>query len=231
VIVTRLVQVAVAGAAAPCSPAGEPIGTRKVCVTRAWTASEEGEIVLCHQMSPPRQTATLPEITVPSVRLLPRVSNSGIMFSRSRANVEGRFVEWHGPYPIGELLDNCLQQGVDLPPDSQGVYVVSKRSWDGTPTLACDPLYVGSTTGNSARFRTRVGDLIADMFGFFTTETAHHSGGQSLHKFCKESGIHPNQLYISWLSDCACVRCEEVRLYQQLRPKLNRKCPTQCNLH
>jgi len=170
-------------------------------------------------------------LTAPSRGLLPRLSDSGIMCSRSGGSSEGRFVGWHGPYPIAELLDRCLQQGFDLPPDSHGVYVVSKRCWEGTPTLACDPLYVGSTTGNSARFRTRVGDLIADMFGFFTTETAHHSGGQSLYRFCQENGIHPNHLFIGWLSDCACLRCEEVRLYKELRPKLNRKCPTRCSLH
>jgi hypothetical protein len=36
---------------------------------------------------------------------------------------------------------------------------------------------VGGNTGGAARFCTRIGDLVADMHGFFGNETGHHSGG------------------------------------------------------
>jgi hypothetical protein len=60
------------------------------------------------------------------------------------------------------------------------VYIVSRRQWSKTPTDAAEPLYVGGNTGGAARFCTRIGDLVADMHGFFGNETGHHSGGITL---------------------------------------------------
>jgi hypothetical protein len=58
--------------------------------------------------------------------------------------------------------------------NGKSVYLISrKNNWwkrpNDKPTKECEPLYVGSTTGKSKRFRTRIGDLIADMFGFTIT--------------------------------------------------------------
>jgi len=108
-------------------------------------------------------------------------------------------MSWSGPFTIGELLKKCLDNSFPRPSESSGVYLISRKSWEGQPSEGCDPLYVGSNTGESKRFRTRLGDLIADMFGFFGTETGHHSGGQTLHGYCMQEKMNPKELYIGWL--------------------------------
>jgi hypothetical protein len=140
-------------------------------------------------------------------------------------------MKWIGPYTIDELLDGMLNKTIPKPPDSQSVYLISLKSWTTTPTSACAPLYVGSNTGKSKRFRTRVGDLVADAFGFFTEETGHHSGGQSINDFCKQNGLNPKTLFIGWLFQCKCVRCEERALFKSLTPSLNKNWPAACSVH
>ncbi len=138
---------------------------------------------------------------------------------------------WCGPYTISTLLKNCLKEGIPRPPERDSVYLVSRRKWAESPTQKSVPLYVGSTTGVSARFRTRVGDVVADLFGFFGSETGHSSGGRSLHRYCRENGIHPNKLFIAWQDRCACARCEENRHFDSLRPLLNQRRPSRCAAH
>ena len=148
---------------------------------------------------------------------------------RFKRDVE--FMEWIGAYSIDALLDSFLTPLHPRPPEANGVYVISKNPWNGQPTRDCIPLYVGSNTGKSKRFRTRIGDLIADMFGFFGDDTGHHSGGQSLHAYCKENHLNPKKLYIGWVEKCSCVRCMENRVYDQLKPLLNKNRPTRCKEH
>src|SRR5262245_28676742 len=100
-------------------------------------------------------------------------------------------LEWVGPFKIRDYLEKAIDEDQVWPPESGGVYVVSLRRWNGRPTKQCDVLYVGSNTGASNRFITRIGDLIADMLGFWGEQTGHHSGGQSLWKYCREHGINP----------------------------------------
>jgi len=140
-------------------------------------------------------------------------------------------MEWIGPYTINELLDSFLNRSHPRPPEVDGVYMISKKPWVGQPTSNCVPLYVGSNTGKSKRFRTRIGDLIADMFGFFGTETGHHSGGQTLHEYCVKEQLNPKRLYIAWVKNCGCVRCIENKIYNQLQPSLNKNQPTGCKKH
>jgi hypothetical protein len=140
-------------------------------------------------------------------------------------------MRWHHPITIQELLNQAVAKTPLLPPDANGVYVISVRRWKGEPTPACEPLYIGGNTGKSARFRTRMGDLIADLFGFYCDDTGHHSGGQSLNKHCRKNGIDPKTLFVGWASSCACGRCSEVDLYERLAPKLNRKRPAACLKH
>ena len=135
-------------------------------------------------------------------------------------------MKWIGPFKIDSLLDNCLDEWHPWPPEANAVYLVSQKAWKTRPTGDCIPLYVGSNTGRSPRFRTRVGDLIADMFGFF----AHSSGGQSLYNHCKQERINPKQLYIGW-AGCSCMRCAENLLYDYLEPKLNKVRPSRCLDH
>ncbi len=139
-------------------------------------------------------------------------------------------MKWVGPFQVLELLNQCLNESFPKPPDSDSVYFVSRQAWHGRPDKGCVPLYVGSNTGQSPRFRTRVGDLIADIFGFFG-EKHHSSGGESLYYYCQEEKLHPMQLYIAWQEGCACHRCTECELYTDLYPLLNKKRPPRCSIH
>lgn len=64
-----------------------------------------------------------------------------------------------------DLLENCMNDGHPWPPESNGVYVVSKRCWTGFPTKDDEILYVGGNTSNSALFLTRVGTLSKEAMG------------------------------------------------------------------
>ncbi len=140
-------------------------------------------------------------------------------------------MNWVGSFTIDELLDNVLDPAHPRPPEGNGAYLVSRRSWTKHPTRDCEPLYSGGNTGTSQRFRTRVGDLIADMFGLFGGPKGHHSGGQSLYRYCIEHQIHPKQLHIGWFGDCACKRCAENVIFEQFRPQLNKIQPPRCSVH
>ncbi len=140
-------------------------------------------------------------------------------------------MNWIGPYTVDELLDSGLYPTHPKPPEENSVYVISKLAWRCQPTADCVPLYVGSNTGKSKRFITRIGDLVADMFGLFGSETGHHSGGQTLHEYCRKNNINPKMLFIGWLKNCICVRCAEVEIYKSLKPLLNSRIPPSCKIH
>jgi hypothetical protein len=140
-------------------------------------------------------------------------------------------MKWVGPYMIRDLLENSIDYKHPWPPENNGIYIVSKYKWNKRPTADCYPLYVGGTTGKSNRFSTRVGDLIADLFGFFGEETGHHSGGQTLHQYCKDKNIKPLDLYLGWAEKCSCNRCAEIHVVQDLNPQKNGAKPSRCKAH
>ena len=140
-------------------------------------------------------------------------------------------MQWVGPFTIDELLDRMMESANQRPPEAKGVYLISQKPWNWKPTAECNPLYVGSNTGKSKRFRTRIGDLIADLFGFFGEETGHHSGGETIHEYCMEHRINPKELYIGWMKVVGCLRCTECKFYEQLKPSLNKNRPSRCNDH
>jgi hypothetical protein len=75
----------------------------------------------------------------------------------------------------------CCKTRMYLPIHQDSPMLVTRRGWRSRPTPKCEPLYVGGITGKSQRFRTRVGDLLADIFGFYNgkhTRIGHHSGGR-----------------------------------------------------
>lgn len=150
-------------------------------------------------------------------------------------NVEMLFAHerWVGPFKIRRLLESCLDRESELVPPAVGsAYVVTKRAWQSAPSRGSELLYVGGNTGKSERFRTRIGDVIADAFGLFSTpKTGHSSGGQSLHKWCFENGVHPFDLHIAWVRGAECHRCLECRLYGALKPQLNKVRPKACGTH
>lgn len=51
----------------------------------------------------------------------------------------------------------------NMPPVADSVYLISLKPWKRESDMCCDPQYVGGNTSTSACFRTRMGDLIADM--------------------------------------------------------------------
>ncbi len=148
---------------------------------------------------------------------------------------------WTGSHSFSTLLDRCMDrhQGHDWPPERDAVYVVSRNPWKGSTGEGALPIYVGGNTGKSARFRTRVGDLFADLYGFFGGETGHHSGGQTLHWFCDDFDIHPGDLHLGWFTEPEwCDRCVEAGLHRDLGEQLpsglrllNKKRPPACKEH
>lgn len=139
--------------------------------------------------------------------------------------------QWSKPIQIRELLDKCVSEPGLLPPVSTSSYILTKHNWQGSPASESIPLYVGGNSVNSNRFRTRVGDLIADMFGFYGGETGHHSGGIFLHEWCQENSVNPLDLYIAWVNNATCFRCVEIDLYLNHHPALNKKRPSKCSQH
>ena len=140
--------------------------------------------------------------------------------------------KWVGPSQIKELLRDVIPQKLlpDLP-EKGSAYLVTQKKWDEYPTSKSVPLYVGGNSGKSSRFRTRVGDLVCDTFGFFGEETGHHSGGKSLNGWCRENEFDPLSLYVGWIASCTCHRCLENDLFGALTPALNRMRPTRCPIH
>src|SRR5215208_5109357 len=136
----------------------------------------------------PRSQKDLSSTSIPNVAIK-RVAN--------RRGCEVPTREWVGPFEVGELLAHSIDDSLPRPPESGSAYVISGRAWSSEPTPDCEPLYVGGNTGRSARFRTRLGDLLADLFGFFGGGTGHHSGGITLHRWCRERGVNPMGLYVA----------------------------------
>lgn len=138
---------------------------------------------------------------------------------------------WVGPFVIDDLLHNCIADDQSWPPEHGGAYLVSQKAWTNFPTADCSPLYVGGITGRSPRFRTRVGDLLADMFGFFGETTGHSSGGQSLNQWSRETRTPPHCLFLGWYlpaSDEDCNRCIEKKWHDKLTPRFNKNRPPDC---
>lgn len=139
--------------------------------------------------------------------------------------------KWIGPYKVSQLLNNLQDDEIRMPPHDPSVYVVTEAEWARKPDPEATILYVGSNTSDSALFRVRIGSLIADLFGFYSDERGHHSGGQSLHKYCLEVGLDPSDLYIGWKARVECARCAENNRYDRLQPRLNRARPARCKVH
>ena len=133
---------------------------------------------------------------------------------------------WEGPVLVRDLLEDVLTENIPRPPEHNGVYAITEFPWENEPTVSARVLYVGTTTGKSRRFRTRIGDLIADMFGFYGGGTGHHSGGQSIHEYCQCNNLHPFDLWIGWLPKVENRRDFECHYYDTLKPLLNKKRPS-----
>lgn len=143
---------------------------------------------------------------------------------------------WIGPFRFEELLSNVLEPSRVLPPNHPSVYIVSLKHWKDLPAKDSGILYVGGNTSDSSLFRNRIGDLLADLFGFYREDKeggkkGHHSGGQKLHRYCLDKQINPLSLFIGWAVNVYCHRCAENYYYDELKPKLNKKRPAKCKDH
>src|SRR5258708_174393 len=106
------------------------------------------------------------------------------MATQKEGTVLEKSERWIGPFQILELLEKSSLPDAVWPPDHGSAYLVTRRAWQGNPMPASGALYVGGITGKSDRFRTRIGDLLADSFGFYGKTNGHSSGGTSIHGWC-----------------------------------------------
>jgi len=148
---------------------------------------------------------------------------------------------WTEPRTIRAHLENALAWGTEnwsgdlLPPESNGVYVVTLRPWRGAPTGSAKPRYVGKADAKDPRLRVRIGELLIDLAGYQGSLNWHHQGGHSLCLHCEAHDINPLYLWLAWEIDCPCPACEENRLYDELGggereggPLVNAKRPERC---
>jgi hypothetical protein len=142
-------------------------------------------------------------------------------------------MKWEGPITIDKLLDSAFNSNLPVPPLAPSVYGVSQTRWEIEPSADGNVLYVGSLFSSAPRFRTRIGDLVADLFGFFSDpgKKGHYSGAQTMHQFCLDNGINPRTLLIGWALDVECHRYLENTLYDVLPPRLNKVRPSPCRKH
>lgn len=135
---------------------------------------------------------------------------------------------WVGPFRIETLLSRCIDTSQEWPQEDKGVYVVTRVAWVDGPESTDGVLYVGGTLGTSPRFCTRVGDLVADLHGFYGSKTGHHSGGQKLHEWCVKNRVRPGELFLGWRNYVHCARCAEAHEITRLAPLLNRNKAPRC---
>jgi hypothetical protein len=154
-------------------------------------------------------------------------------------------VRWRPPIQVRALLEACELDDGARPPVGPSVYLVTAEPWGPLgqgdvweEIKKARPLYVGSNTKNELRFRTRLGDFIADLFGFYALQredqlpragTGHHPGAREVRKWCRKNGVRPFELCISWYEpNCDCCACGEYEAWDRLRPRCNGRSPTRC---
>jgi hypothetical protein len=145
----------------------------------------------------------------------------------ARPHDDGGPLAWVGPVAVRDLLHRWLDDPFPRLPEAGSAYLVSRHPWTTAPASDCEPLYVGGTTGQSPRFRVRVGELLAALYGM----TRGHAGAKSLRHWCQRTGVHPSDLFIGWVSPGPCHRCVEHYLAHALTPRFNLVTPPACAEH
>jgi hypothetical protein len=138
---------------------------------------------------------------------------------------------WVGPFRLRDYLEMAADPKQVRPPEYKGVYILSQRPWVGVPTKDDSILYVGGNTTEWGYFRRRVGDLVADVLGFFNKEFGHNPGGQSAWRFCRRNHLKPLDLYLGWVEGVHCPMCAEKEVYEKLGSALGRRAPPRCKIH
>ena len=136
---------------------------------------------------------------------------------------------WQGPYLIRTLRDRPA--GVSLlllPPESGGLYCLTKDDWHGTPPMK--PLIFGMTeAAKSGGLRGRVPDLLSCLDGFWgpTKSSAgrHNPGCRCSEKYLRPEEKNPSDLYIAWLPlpgmTKGQIRALEKEYIERLKPEYN----------
>ena len=134
---------------------------------------------------------------------------------------------WVRPVKIRDLLGEAHKPTAIWPP-AASAYLVTHREWRDVPDKASRPLYVGI----SGRMRQRLGDLMADMFGFHDVENnvGKHPGGRLLHKWTKDNRVTAFDLHLAWAENHDCHKCLEAYWHKRLEPELNKVTPS-CKDH
>jgi hypothetical protein len=109
-------------------------------------------------------------------------------------------MSWSKPIKIRSLIEKSIKNlSNEIPPEKEGIYIITENEFYGNPDYSCNPRYVG----RSSFLIRRIGSLIADILGFYIkslyhVKKGHHSGGQTIHSKCIEINKNPLDLYISW---------------------------------
>ncbi len=146
------------------------------------------------------------------LRTLARRGNREVKVGDDRNGAAVLF--WTRACRIGDYLSNVIRDRDSRPPESAGVYVVSKCPWEGMPSKSSGVVYVGQ-----ARYlRSRIGALFCDLLGFTGDEYSdgeayEHGGGHFLwYHYCIAHAVEPSNLYVGWCSPCRCLDCAEAKL-------------------
>lgn len=123
-------------------------------------------------------------------------------------------------YLIADYLNDLVRNQNAIPPDSEGVYVVSMRSWVGILGKSSGIVYVGKARS----LRHRIGELLCDLYD--------HRGDHFLwHHCCTARGLEPSSLYLGWYAPCRCPDCAEVKLRELMEAPWNLWPPRSCEHH
>jgi len=121
-------------------------------------------------------------------------------------------MSWEGPIKIGEIASNDLR-----PPESQGVYVVSRSNWVEQPTKESSVIYVGQ----AGILRRRIGELVAALLGFAPSSERrylHGKGRRIFNETCHAKIAESAELFVGWnpIKNGECIDYEEAKLFHAL---------------
>jgi hypothetical protein len=140
---------------------------------------------------------------------------------------------WEDPRHLGDWLSHPLLNRDLRPPMERGIYIVTEKSWTGSPHADSGVIYIGK----AGSLRDRTGRLVAEILGF-TTETLgwdgsyYHSGGHRIWTdYCLLDNVEPLTLYLGWLVGCECLNCAESQLIRRYDPRCNANGGSICRMH
>jgi len=123
-------------------------------------------------------------------------------------------------YLIADYPNELIRDQDAIPPDSEGIYVVSTRSWTGILSKSSGIVYVGKAKS----LRRRIGRLLCDLYD-------HRVDHFLWHHCCAARGLEPSSLYLGWYAQCRCLNCAEVKLRELMEAPWNLWWARTCKYH